>query len=450
MINHTSSFRDPACQVFYESGRLKRFVFSSYLSDYNHFINSGLYNRLISENLIIPHEEEINSKGDLILVPQLIPFISYPYEWSFSQYKLAALTTLKISLIALEFGMILKDASAYNVQFSGNKCLFIDTTSFEIFNPIVARNMYRQFCRHFLGPLLLMKYCDVRLNTMMQLYIDGIPLDLLSNLLPIQSFFNIIALIHIHSNKFISHRKKISEYRNVGFNKKQYYNIIKLLSHNLEGVKPKRHKSYWNDYYQSCSYKEESEYNKVNIVNQMVSILDIKNAVDIGANDGKYSNFLSQKGIYVVSLDFDSEVVEANFKNCNTYNNRNILPLCINYVNPSPPIGWNNQERLSFLERCHFDLALALAITHHLYITFDISFKMQAKNFSKIAKYLIIEFVGEDDEKVIQISKGKTNRLQNYNLNNFLNSYLQFFNIVSDQTIVNSNRKIFLFETKNI
>ena len=56
-----------------------------------------------------------------ILQPQRIPFISYPYEWSFSQLKDAALATLEIQLRALDHGMILKDASAYNIQYLAGK-----------------------------------------------------------------------------------------------------------------------------------------------------------------------------------------------------------------------------------------------------------------------------------------------------------------------------------------
>jgi len=48
-----------------------------------------------------------------------LPFISHPYEWSFSALKAAALLQLDIYLAALEHAVTLTDATAYNIQFQG-------------------------------------------------------------------------------------------------------------------------------------------------------------------------------------------------------------------------------------------------------------------------------------------------------------------------------------------
>src|SRR4051794_30857078 len=85
-----------------------------------------------------------------VIRPDLIDFISYPYEWSYSQYKDAALLTLEVQRRAVERGMSLKDCSAYNVQFHEGRPILIDTLSLESYRegrPWVA---YRQFCQHFL------------------------------------------------------------------------------------------------------------------------------------------------------------------------------------------------------------------------------------------------------------------------------------------------------------
>lgn len=90
----------------------------------------------MDSGLLVPHEEEGADSAEegrayKILKPRSIPFISYPYEWCFSQLRAAALTTLQIQKEALRFGMTLKDGSAYNVQFIGAQPVFIDTLSFE-------------------------------------------------------------------------------------------------------------------------------------------------------------------------------------------------------------------------------------------------------------------------------------------------------------------------------
>ena len=99
-----------------------------------------------------------------MIKPELIEFISYPYEWCFSQYQDAALTTLEIERRALSRGMTLKDCSAYNVQFQSGRPIFIDTLSFETYREGEPWTGYRQFCEHFVAPLALMSLLDHRLG----------------------------------------------------------------------------------------------------------------------------------------------------------------------------------------------------------------------------------------------------------------------------------------------
>lgn len=128
------SFRDPDGFLFQLNGSLYRQVNANYKDDYDLLTSSGLYDALIGEGLLVSHEEVIlegtSSAAYKVIKPQIIPFISYPYEWCFSQLKDAALATLRIQRMALDFGMTLKDSSAYNIQFNGGKPIFIDTLSF--------------------------------------------------------------------------------------------------------------------------------------------------------------------------------------------------------------------------------------------------------------------------------------------------------------------------------
>ena len=56
-------------------------------------------------------------------------------------------------------GMIIKDASAYNIQWYNNGRLILSTHSpLKNTNEEEPRIAYRQFCEHFLGLLLLMHY----------------------------------------------------------------------------------------------------------------------------------------------------------------------------------------------------------------------------------------------------------------------------------------------------
>ena len=184
-----SSFRDPSGFLFTRDGTLLRQVQPSYARHYETLKSSGLYDALVTRRLLVPHVEvpldEAASPGAAyVLRPERIPFVSLPYEWCFSQLRAAALLTLRVQQLALEHGMILKDASAFNVQFRGTEPVFVDTLSFEQRvegDPWIA---YRQFCQHFLGPLALQALVDVRLRELSRSHLDGVPLDLVSRLLP--------------------------------------------------------------------------------------------------------------------------------------------------------------------------------------------------------------------------------------------------------------------------
>ncbi len=171
-----SSFRDPSGFLYWKNGELYRQINTVYSEHYEHLMVSGLYDRLAQDKLLIPHEEieRGNNSAYRILKPETVPFISYPYEWCFSELKDAALATLKIQRIALEYGMSLKDASAYNIQFHNGKPVLIDTLSFEKYREGEPWVAYRQFCQHFLAPLALMSFKDIRLNQLLKIYIDGI------------------------------------------------------------------------------------------------------------------------------------------------------------------------------------------------------------------------------------------------------------------------------------
>ncbi len=67
----------------------------------------------------------------------------------------AALLQLEIMDGALKHNWILKDASAYNVQFRGMRPVFIDVLSFARLRPGEIWAGYNQFCRMMLYPLML-------------------------------------------------------------------------------------------------------------------------------------------------------------------------------------------------------------------------------------------------------------------------------------------------------
>jgi len=451
--SHPGSFRDPSGFIFYEDGHLYRQINHNYQSDYDMLMSSGLYKTLSEEGLLISHKEidfdsSKNSNAYKIIKPEFIPFISYSYEWSFSQLKDAALLTLSIQKKALKVGLSLKDASAYNVQFLNGKPVIIDTLSFAKHiegEPWIA---YKQFCQHFLAPLALMSHRDIRLSSLLKTYIDGIPLDLAANLLPLRSYFksSILSHIHLHAKSQSHFADKVIKKENPAFSLNAMYGLIDSLESAIRKLKWKPLGTEWHDYYSGTNYTESGHSHKKEIVSEYISKSKPEILWDLGANDGIFSRLASDEGVFTLSFDSDPAAVENNYLNARNQSETNILPLLIDLTNPSPAVGWENDERSSLLERGPADVTMALALIHHLAISNNLPLGKTAEMFSSICNYLIIEFVPKNDSQVQKLLSSREDIFPDYIQSEFEREYNKYFTILDNKKIADSERTLYLMK----
>ncbi|MBI4845853.1 MAG: SAM-dependent methyltransferase [Candidatus Omnitrophica bacterium] len=448
-----SSFRDPSGFLFFKDGLLYRQINKIYKEHYDHLMSSGIYNRLIKEKLLIPHLEidgRASGQSEVykIIQPELIPFVSYPYEWCFSQLKDAALTTLKIQKIVLESGMSLKDASAYNIQFKEGKPLLIDTLSFEKYREGQPWIAYRQFCQHFLAPLALMSLTDVRMSQLFRVHIDGIPLDLASLLLPKKSWlrFSLFCHIHLHSRgqkHFADKQVNIQRHK---VSKLSLLGIVENLEKTIQKLEWNPKGTEWANYYENTNYLPEAMEQKKSIMNDYLQRIKPGAVWDIGANTGLFSRLASDKKLFTISFDADPSAVEKNYLECVDKKETHILPLILDLTNPSPAIGWANQERKSFSERGPADMLFALALIHHLAISNNLPFDNIALYFSKLCRYLVIEFVSKNDSKVLKLLSTREDVFKDYTQESFEKSFKMFFSIEASNRLKDSERVLYLMK----
>jgi len=449
-----SSFRDPDGFIFYKGNKLYRQINSSYKKTYDHLMKLGLYDELVSQKLLIPHQEvrlsPKNSQAYKIIAPEKVPFVSYPYEWSFSMLKEAALLTLKFQKKLLQHDMSLKDATAYNVQFIGSRPIFIDTlsiTDYVVGSPWIA---YRQFCQHFLAPLSLMKYKSLHLNQLLKNHLDGVPLSLASNLLPSKTNLNpgLLAHIHLHkkSQSYFSHRE--SSQKSYKMDKKLLIGLIENLSKTVEGLRLKKEKTIWSDYYTETNYSKSAFLSKKKIIKAFVKEKKPKTVLDLGANTGEFSDISAATDAYTISVDFDPMAIEKLFI-FNSKHKEDILPLVIDLVNPSPAIGWANSERKSFLQRADAQMVFALALIHHLTIFENIPLHKTASFFSGMGEYLVIEFIPKADSQVKRLLRNREDIFPDYEETKFEKIYSKFFSIQKKVPVKNCQRIMYLMKRKN-
>lgn len=461
----SSSFRDPSGFVFFRNGQLFRQVNNRYRENYDLLIASGLYDDLVSGNLLVSHQEvdlapPEPARAYKLIKPQVIPFLSFPYEWCFSQLKAAALATLAIQEKALQHGMVLKDASAYNIQFRDGRPVFIDTLSFEKYvegEPWVA---YRQFCQHFLAPLALMSGTDVRLGLLMRNFIDGIPLDLASKMLPARSRLKLGLLMHIHL-----HAKTQAKYSDSHgdaecsgekqkkvagkVNRRALSGLVDNLASTVKSLEWNPKGTEWGDYYSDTNYSDQAMQHKMSLVAGFIEQAQPGTVWDLGGNTGVFSRLASQRGASTVSFDIDPAAVEKNFRRCVAEKEKNLLPLVLDLTNPSPAIGWQNQERESLMARGPADAVLALALIHHIAISNNVPLPKIAEFFSKVCKSLIIEFVPKTDSQVRRLLATREDIFPDYTREGFEAAFSGYFIQVAASPVSGSERTLYLMRNKN-
>jgi hypothetical protein len=429
-----------------------------YREDFDLLIKSGLYGQLTRKGLLVEHTEtdtpapvpELSYK---IIQPAHLDFISYPYEWCFSQLKDAALLTLRIQKLALKHGLSLKDSSAYNIQFrlEDGRPILIDTLSFEKFqegSPWVA---YRQYCQHFLAPLALMALTDIRLSQLLRVYIDGIPLDLASRLLPRKTRLNFGLLSHIHAHASVQ-KRYAGESQQLQAGKISKTNLLALID-SLE--RTTRRLSWapggteWGDYYEDTNYTPEAAQRKQEMVTELVAQVKPASVWDIGANTGLFSRTASQQGISTVAFDIDPTAVERNYLQIKTHNETNLLPLVLDLTNPSPAIGWANRERLDLPERGTPEMVLALALVHHLAISNNLPLAMIAEYFSNLSPWLVIEFVPKEDSQVQRLLATRADIFPGYHTSGFEQAFMEYYEVKSNAGIPGTTRQLYLLKRKN-
>lgn len=456
-IRLSASFRDPNGFIFKQNGRLYRQVNQSYASEYSLLMESGLYARLTKAGLLIPHDESDMPPAEpdqafKVIQPEFVPFISYPYEWSFGLLKEAALATLSIQKRALKAGMTLKDASAYNLQFVRGRAVLIDSLSFDIYNEGEPWVAYRQFCQHFLAPLALMAHTDIRLNQLLRVYIDGVPLDLASRLLPFRSRLDFGLLTHLHLHARLQKQSANPTDQPSGgsgkMTKQAMLGLIESLQSAVKKLIWKPSGTEWGDYYNIINYSDAGFRHKQNLVSEWISRVKPSMVWDLGANDGTFSRLASDQSIHAISFDIDPAAVEQNYQKIKSKTEQNITPLLLDLTNPSPSIGWHNRERDSLLDRAPADMVLALALIHHLAISNNVPLSQLADFFVDAGKWLVIEFVPKSDSQVRRLLSSRKDIFPNYTPESFEKAFEERFSIREKAAVEESERFLYLMEKK--
>jgi SAM-dependent methyltransferase len=449
------SFRDPSGFVFSRDGALLRQINSSFAADWDDLVTSGLLTTLQQSGLLIGHQPAPISaaaspdEAHAVIRPERVDFISYPYEWSFGMLRDAALLTLEAQAAAYEKGFTLRDATAYNVQFQRGRPILIDTLSFERAEAGAPWIAYRQFCEHFLAPLALMAHRDVRLGLMLRDYLDGIPLDLASRLLPGRTRWNLGLGPHIHAHARAQARfadqgtEAAAASRKTTVSPLKQRALIDSLQRTIRKLDWKPSGTEWADYAENTSYGEDATAVKDDLVRRLLGAAGGTVVWDLGANTGRFSRIAAALGRNVVAWDVDPAATERHYRLVRRDSTESVLPLVLDLANPSPGLGWAGEERRSLAERSNADVVLALALVHHLAIGRNVPLERIADYVAGLARGLVIEFVPKEDPMVRKLLATREDVFPDYTLDGFRAAFGARFEIAEEAPVTGTSRILF-------
>lgn len=431
---HPASFRDPSGGIQVIQGTLYRTVDASYLPHLARLAASGLLKTLWDRGLLVQHQALRRPfpfpTAAAVLKPAPVPFISYPYEWCFGQWKDAALLTVRLARLAHEHGMTLKDASAYNVQFHGGRPLWIDTLSFEISPQPVPWIAYRQFCRHFLATLAAMSRIHVNWGLYFRGRMDGFDLLEVSRALPSRTWADLFLLGHLHFQSRLEGRSLAwRKERTPRMTRVMLEGLWEDLERGLERLRGPKGPSLWSGYGEAPPYPPSARQRKMEIVSRWIRRLSPETVWDLGANTGIYSLEAARHAGLVIALDSDHASVERLWGTVRSRRIGNLLPLRMDLADPTPSQGWNGRERSSLMERGPADLALALALVHHLVFGALVPLRRLPEFMARCGQGLILEFPGPGDPQVKALAAGRSGLAAAYRREELERSFSSLFRI---------------------
>ncbi len=424
------SFRDPDGQVIgADDDRVLRGLSSRAASAWRQLADAPFFRRLTDEGMLIPTrtapDVEAAALGwDIVLEHDRVPFVSYPFEWTFGMLRDAAALHLEVLLEALAAGMTTKDGTAYNVQWRGSRPVFIDVSSI---TPCSGGPWegYRQFCETFLNPLLLQAYRGVDFQPWLRGRLEGIRTSEMRRLLLGRDLVRKGVLRHVVLHDVLQSRSAGGAQAakmamaDAGFDVAVTRALVTGLLRLVKGLDWRPRRSGWSRYAAEKPYSPGDLRQKEQFVEEAVRAAAPRLVWDLGCNDGTFALVAAAHARQVVAMDADHPTVERLYRTLRARGRSNVLPLVVDVADPSPALGWRGQERRALRDRGEPDVVLCLALVHHLAVTANIPLDEIVSWLHSLGGRLVVEFVGRDDPMVRQLLAHKAIEHADYSADRF-------------------------------
>ncbi|HEX6221869.1 MAG TPA: class I SAM-dependent methyltransferase, partial [Acidimicrobiia bacterium] len=400
--------RDPASHVVLDDGRVIRLLDERGLAGWKALSDTAFFTRATNDGRLIESKQVEHSDPTVAgaLEHPTVPFISYPYEWTFSMLRDAALLQLDLLGEALAEGITIKDATPFNIQFVGGRPVFIDVGSFERYSPGEPWIGYRQFTRQFLFPLMLRAWAGLPFQPWLRGNMEGPTAADMRNILSLGRRMRPSTMMHVSLQARMEDRMSgaavRSELKTAGFSADLILANVRKLRKLVTSLQWEGTGEGWVDY-QTCDHVGRDRESKGAFLTSALETHRPGRVLDLGANDGFFSELAESHGAVAIAVDGDEQVLDALYRR-----GSRISIVVGDLTNPSPAQGWAGVERPSLGERARPDLVVAYGLIHHLIYTASIP---PASVVDWLASYgcpAVVEFVDPTDEMVAKLTANKT------------------------------------------
>jgi precorrin-6B methylase 2 len=450
------SFRDRESRVFERDGELFRALTAPAADDLRRLMATAFFQaaqrdgRVVSTRAAdVAPPAASGPPWALVLTHERIPVVSYPYEWSFSMLRDAALLQLDLHLAALDEGFGLKDATPYNVLFRGARPVFVDVGSFEPLRPGEPWIGYRQFCQLYLYPLLLAAYRGVDFRPWLRGSLGGITPADASRLFGLRDLLRagVATHVHLHARAVAATAGRPSDaraaLRDAGFGVELVRANLRGLRRLVAGLRPRTGRTAWSHYVEALPYTADEREEKRAFVRAAAGTRRWRVAWDVGANTGEYSRLVAEHADAVVALDADTAAIDRLYLALGQEAAQRIVPLALDVADAPAGLGWRGRERRALESRAKPELVLALALLHHLAIGGNVPLTELVAWLADLGGDVVVEFVHREDPMVRRLLSGRPDRFPDYDLPRFEALLAGAFQIAARRTLAGGTRTLF-------
>ena len=416
------SFRDPDSRVFLTADGVYRLLSERGRDDWLKLREASVFAEATAGGTLVATQaverDAVPELGGLacaaVLHHERVPFISYPYEWTFGMLRDAALLQLDLLERALADSLMLKDSSPYNVQWRGAAPVFVDVGSFEPLREGEPWVGYRQFCMLFLSPLMLQSYRGVAFQPWLRGSLEGITPADAARLLSARDRLRrgVLTNVVLHARlerrySGVEGRAVKGELRSAGFSTDVIRASVRRMRKLVGRLSWEPGASAWTGYGEADGYTDPDREAKAAFVREAGGRRRRRLAWDLGANDGDYSRIAAATSDCVVAMDADAPTVELLYRRLREEGEQRILPLVVDVCDPSHGLGWRGRERLPLEDRGRPELTLCLALVHHLAITRNVPLAEIVDWLAGLGGELVLEFPTREDPMVQRLLAAK-------------------------------------------